>query len=71
MIDTLLELIETEDRKKRERSIIPTFTTCLSVSQKLGISKDQVLVFAKVLQKKNKIRIGQTISDTYFEIVRT
>ena len=71
MIDTLLEFIETEDRKTRERSIIPTFTTCLSVSQRLGICEDQVLIFAKVLQRQNKIRIGQTISDTYFEIVRT
>ena len=71
MIDRLLKYIETVDREKRERNITPTYTTALSASIALGISKEQVLTLAKVLQRANKIRIGDTISDSYFEIVRT
>ena len=68
MRETLLKFIENERERKMQQKIIPAHTTALQAALFLGVSRSKILQTAKELEVAERIRIGRTATDNYFEI---
>lgn len=67
--DRLLKLIGETKRTRKELNIIPTHTMRTQVAISFGKSRKEIERAARSLEQKGLIRIGDTISDKYYELI--
>lgn len=67
--DSLLTLICNTKEVREKLNMQPTFTTRLGASISLGLSFKRIDAMANQLAIEGKIRIGDTISDKYYELI--
>ena len=67
--DRLLTLIRTTKDTRELLNIVPTFTVRTQAAITFAVSRKQIDKAAKSLEEEGLIRIGDTMSDKYYELI--
>ena len=69
LADKLLTLIRATKETREALNIVPTFTTRLQAALTLNVSRKQIDLAAKELEKEGVIDIGETCNDKCYRLL--